>query len=592
MVPIVASSQSKSKLRAFQFDGSKLSFGSGPSIDDAEAGKENIDNLRDEGKVNVAQQAPRAQTLSQRSAGKEARECPQTPVGRLALAELLASGEDLNQQHLNLTPVERVLWDQSPRNSDPTSSAVSRKGKKRAHSSSPASSQNEASNHFTTTKTSLNLQTLQKCLKTPQADPANDLWSRYSGTNERHSPTAKISPPFAHLLNSSSPQTPASHLQTKESGGLRRSVSCTTEWPTSAAKRRKIEYSRSHEEADIGFAATEGAKTGRSASKRSRVSLLVDRLHDGLAGPRKAGSEDIVGPSSSSPLPEKGDLAHVALDTALRSSQIDGYAHASTTSRAVNNQEAMTSHHLPQPREISARLENMKGTESDSSSDFGDDDLELEMLKAVGADMEDDSSATLLENAQLPDDQSGGLGLGYGRSKEPSGATQPQPLECHDAALSPLKVNKESKDDSRRSNEAGNSNAARSQPPQTNTLAIYDEFDEDDNDVSAADFEDAVALYDLEPQAHTVERCRSGSKDQIPRKPNGICAAGDTCSTTSRNIPGDGEFEVVDLSSDDEFGGALDFEDIIAECAEATRVPQITSQPQSSVCIKYFGQST
>jgi hypothetical protein len=592
MAPTVASSQSKSKLRAFQFDGSKPSFDGGLSIDDAEAGKENVDSLRDEGKVTVTQQAPRAQTLSQRSAGKEARECPQTPVGRLALAELLASGEDLNHRHLNLTPVERVLWDQSPRNSDPTSSAISRKGKKRAHSSSPASSQNEASNHFTTAKTSLDLQTLQKCLKTPQADPANDLWSRYSVTNERQSPKAKISPPFAHLLNSSSPQTPASHLQTKDSGGLRRSVSCTTEWPTSATKRRKIELSRNHEEAGIGFAATEGANTGRSTSKRSRVSLLVDRLHDELAESGKAGSEDIVGPSSSSPLPEKGGFSRVARDAALRSSQIEGYDHTLTTSQAVNNQEATTSQHSPQPQEISAGLENVKGMESDSSSDFGDDDLELEMLKAVDADMEDDSSATLLETTQLLDDQSGGSGLGYGRSKEPLGATKSQPLDCHDATFSVLKVNSESKDGRRRSNEAANSNAARSQSPQTTTLAIYDEFDEDDNDVSAADFENAVALYDLQPQAHTVERCQSGSKDPIPRKPSGICAAGDACSTTSRSFPGNGEFEVVDLSSDDEFGGALDFEDIIAECAEATRVPQIASQPQSSVCIRYYGQST
>lgn len=589
MAPIVASSQSKSKLRAFQFDGSKPSFHGGLSIDDAEAGKENVDSFRDEGKVTVTHQAPRGQTLSQRSAGKEARECPQTPVGRLALAELIASGEDLNHQHLNLTPVERVLWDQSPRNSDPPSSAISRKGKKRAHSSSPASSQNETSNHFTAAKPSLDLQTLQKCLTTPQADPANDLWSRYSVTNERQSPKAKISPPFAHLLNSSSPQTPASHLQTKDSACLRRSVSCTTEWPTSATKRRKIEHSRNHEEAGLGFAATEGANTGRSTSKRSRVSLLVDRLHDELAGSVKAGGKDIVGPSSSSPLPEKGGFSQVARNAALRSSQIEGYDH---TSQTVKYQEVTTSQHSSQPREISAGLEDVKGMEADSSSDFGDDDLELEMLKAVDADMEDDSSATLLETAQLLDDQSGGSGRRYGRSKEPTGATNAQPLDCRDATFGISKANSESKDGRRRSNEAADLNAARSQSPQTTTLAIYDEFDEDGNDVSAADFENAVALYDLQPHDHTVERCRSGSKDPIPRKPSGICAAGDTSSATSRSFPGNGESEVVDLSSDDEFGGALDFEDIIAECAEATRAPQVASQPQSSVCIRYYGQST
>ena len=592
MAPILASSQSRSKLRAFQFNGGKRTSDVGHNLDEIEVEKENINNSNSEGKATASQLGPCAQTLSQRSVGNETRECPQTPVGRLALAELIASGDDLNRQNLNLTPTERVLWDQSPHNFLSASSAVSRKGKKRVHSSSPASSsQNEASNHFSENKTALDLQTLQKCLRTPQADPANDLWSRYSVTNERQSPTENAGPPFAHLLNPSSPQTPAYHLRTKESGGLRRSASCTTAWPTSVTKRRKLEHNRNHEEADAAFAAT-GGNTEHSTSKRSRVSLLVDRLHDELAGSRRIGKKDAVIPSSSSPLPEKGGFCHVALITAPRSSQTDVYDHTSTTTHDENDEEAQMSQQSPQRPGVSAGLENADYMDSDSSSDFGDDDLDLEMLKAVDVDVGGDSSAAPQEIGQQLGSRSGGSGFECGQSKKPLGATISRPLGSRDAELKVLTGKLESKSDSKFSTKAAvYTDSAQTQPPEAALVANYDEFDEETNDVSAADLEDAVAMYDLQPQAHTLERYQPSLRDELPSKPTGIGTTTNSCYTATGNYPGNGKFGVVDLSSDDEFGGALDFEQIIAECSEATQVPQIASQFQSSVCIKRFGQS-
>lgn len=592
MAPIIASSQSKSKLRAFQFDGDKQGSDVGHNLEESEAEKENINNLGSEGRTTAAQLGPRAQTLSQRSAGNETRECPQTPVGRLALAELIASGEDLNHQNLNLTPTERVLWDQSPHNFVSASSGVSRKGKKRVHSSSPpSSSQNEASNHFSTSKTTLDLQTLRKCLRTPQADPANDLWSRYSVTNERQSPTENIDPPFAHLLDPSSPQTPANLLRTKESGGLRRSVSCTTAWPTSVTKRRKLEHNRRHEEEDAAFPATEG-NTVHSTSKRSRVSLLVNRLHDELAGSRKAGSKDAVIPSSSSPLPEKGGFSHVALITAPRSSQTDVYDHTSTASHDEDDAEAQISQQSPQPPDVTTELENANCTDSDSFSDFGDDDLDLEMLKAVDEDVAKGSSAVSLETDQQLGSRSSGSGFGYGQSKKPLGTMTSRSLDSHDAELNALNFKPELNSNSKKITEAAvYIDSAQIQPPQVAIVANYDEFDEDTNDISAADLEDAVAMYDLQPQTHTLERCQPSPRDELPTKLTGIGTTTDSCRTTTESYPGNGEFGVVDLSSDDEFGGALDFEQIIAECSEATQVAQIASQSQSSVCIRRFGQS-
>ena len=582
MAPIVASSQSKSKLRAFQYDSPNRANGGGPCLDDKEAEKENTNSLCDEAKAMPAQLVPRAQTLSQKSAGKENRECPQTPVGRLALAELIASGEDLNQHSFNLTPVERVLWNQSPRNSNPTNSAMLRKSRKRAQSSSPSSSaQNEKSNHFSTSKTTLNLQTLQKCLKTPKADPAQDLWSRYSVTNERRSPIEEVGPPFAHLLDSSSPQMPASYLRVKESGGLRRSLSCATEWPTSIAKRRKLEHRRTHDEADVSLALTEGADTGHSKSKRSRVSLLVDRLHNELAGTAKVDSNDVGGPSSSSPLPKKGRVSQVALGIASRSSHTEQYDRASSASHNGGDGDASAWPQPPKYPNGSIRLEYAKTVEPDSSSDFGDDDLDLEMLKAVDAGIEENSPATILENASRLDHEDGW-------PQQLFVATTPQPLECYNVRSIVPETDSDPNLRSKPLSEAARSQSVKLQS-QTAIATRHDEFDEDDNDVSAADFEDAVAMYDLQPQAHTLERYQPSLSNANADQPKGIGSVTGSCYIAAKARSDNVEAKVVELSSDDEFGGAMDFEQIIAECVEASQEPQVA--PQSSVCTNYFGQS-
>ena len=586
MAPILPSSESKSKLRVFQYDHASRADDEEPKAEDIEAEKENTSNLCNASKSTAAQILPRTQTMSRKSAVKENRECPQTPVGRLALAELIASGEDLNQQRFDLTPVERVLWNQSPRGSNPTASTISHKGRKRANSSSPSSSaHNETSNHFSTVKPSLDLQSLDKCLKTPKADPANDLWSRYSITNERKSPTERSGQPFAHLLDSSSPQTPAAYLRVKESGGLRRSISCTTEWPTSITKRRKLDHSRAHEEAEMAFTSEKSTHSEHTKSKRSRVSLLVDRLHDELAASRRASCNDVGGPSSSSPLPEKGRISRIALSNTLRSSQTDENDRSSITSEVRDCEVVSTTPQLVQHLKANAGLEHQKCMESDSSSDFGDDDLDIEMLRAVDASVEEDSSTAMLEATQLLDLPSGSR-LTDGRPQESPIVTTPRPPECHGARSNIANIDSILKVSGKSSSEA-----AQVKSPQATTASRYDEFDEDDNDVSAAELEDAVAMYDLQPQTITLEGYQPSLSDGLPNGHNRVSAAANIGSGAYEFVPGDVEAAVIDLSSDDEFGGALDFEQIIAECTEVKQLPQVASQPHSSVCIKYFGQS-
>ncbi|KAL8685717.1 MAG: hypothetical protein Q9224_005705, partial [Gallowayella concinna] len=244
MPPIPVSSASKSKLKVYQFEG--LQDESEPQDPASakthfkpQAEKENQGPMEIQAAMTSSQLLPPLPPTSQH------KECPQTPVGRVPLAELIAGVDDNMNQNLNLTPVERVLWQHVPGSSQYASSqdaSVSQTGKKRARSSSPTSSaQHETSSHFQKKKQSFDLQTLEKTLKTPQADPATDLWTRYSLKTGNTSPT-RNDPALAALLKSSSPQTPGSHLKQKELGGLRRSISCANEWPTSAAKRRRLNH--------------------------------------------------------------------------------------------------------------------------------------------------------------------------------------------------------------------------------------------------------------------------------------------------------------------------------------------------------------
>ena len=253
--------------------------------------KETVEIDNDQENGNAHQTGSRHQSLSQKSLNNDLRECPQTPVGRIPLAELIAGSEDIQDQKLNLTPIERVVWNhsqQSVERNGENGMYASRRGRKRAYSSSPAPSyQNGVSGHFPPDKPSFDLGNLQNSLKTPQADPASDLWSRYSlNTLDKLSPSETTKPVFADFLNSSSPQTPAQPVQSRVKDSLQRSYSCNLEWPTSVAKRRKLQYSSSNQEMSASLADSMPKHDEKGRSKMARVSLLVEEIQDRLARPK------------------------------------------------------------------------------------------------------------------------------------------------------------------------------------------------------------------------------------------------------------------------------------------------------------------
>lgn len=566
MAPTDASSQSKSKLRAFKYV-ERDDYTGDTAREAAVTEKENEDPELD---VTTLKMDPPPQPLSQRSTTKDIRDCPQTPVGRLPLTQLLASGDNTSRQHLNLTPIERVLWNNSPVSPEPANSR--QRGRKRAHSSSPASSsQNDASRHFKNTKPQADLQALQKALKTPKADPADDLWSRYSlntGAAERWSPTAAAGLAFTQLIHSSSPQTPASHLQSKEGNGLRRALSCI-EWPTSAAKRRKLQLSGTYKDSNSGLARIEGGPDVNEKSKISRVSFLIEKIHNGLTNPPHTDEYSSSEPTRSSPVARKVNESPQRL---CLSSQ-EGQTAIDDVITVLSQSAVVSKDRTPLPMVLSAE-EIADLEKADGSSDFGDDDLDLEMLETVDATFK--TFPPTEQKDRSPERDSSQLGAGRV-------ITTVDPKEPIRDPHQPASAQGTSGDTARLSQisfptEISSSPAQAAHPK-------HDEFDEEEDEVSAADLEDVFAQYDTQPRQHVA-----GDQNHHAKQADAIY------SDSAIDVPRESIFgpkpvtHIEVLSDDEDFGDDSDFEQIAAECAEATQNHQV-SQPQSSVRTMKFGSS-
>ena len=230
------------------------------------------------------------------------RSCPQTPANRIPLADLVGNTEDAyDHPTSDITPDDHVYWQTGPRSSDPSSSVQShRKSKKRSHSSSPAPSQLEKSSHFPAAELngSFNLQNLQNFLKTPQMDPALDLWNRYADSGGAKGEEERSLNAFANLI-SSSPQTPGT---TSSKIGLRKAISCGIEWPMSRTKRVKVDDGPSLRKAEEALAQSKQDIMSAHTSTTSKVNLLMEKIQEGLTRVPRTGLRQ---PSSSSPLPER-----------------------------------------------------------------------------------------------------------------------------------------------------------------------------------------------------------------------------------------------------------------------------------------------
>lgn len=267
----------------------------------------------------------------------------------MPLADLIGNFDDASRRPAPVeeSPEEHIGW--IP-NSSNTLLTPGRK-RKRARSSSPLSSSQRA-----TEASRFEFAPGSAEKKTPEADPAADLWQRYA-TGKEAEDGLKL-PDFSHLMFQASPRLMETPV--RKGDGLRRWASTGADWPSSKVKRRRTTAKPS-----VAVWQEEECETGG----KSKVAAMVEKIQESLAsqklGKPKAKPEvRAEGPSSSSPLPEIGAL--------------EGLMAVPTASPLQARQEKQAQHvEQTHKKDTMARKENMPALSQDKqdagSEDFGSD---------------------------------------------------------------------------------------------------------------------------------------------------------------------------------------------------------------------------
>ncbi|KAI1848956.1 hypothetical protein JX266_005384 [Neoarthrinium moseri] len=161
-----------------------------------------------------------------------------TPVAKLAWQDLIGM-RDAEEEEEDTSPSERILWETKREDGQTISPSMMTRKRKRARSSSPVSS---PLSHSKPTTPAVNLKKLAQAAKSSHADPALELWDRFTLSGSTSvTPRGGANPALAQIMVSSSPQ-PSRVLPggtkapgTPSGSGLRRAISCGANWP----KRRR-----------------------------------------------------------------------------------------------------------------------------------------------------------------------------------------------------------------------------------------------------------------------------------------------------------------------------------------------------------------
>lgn len=220
---------------------------------------------------------------------------PCTPGTRLPLEDLIGNLDEQAKraEPTDYSPEEHVGW--IP-NSSSTLLTPNRK-RKRARSSSPScpnmSSQRQENSALRGGPGA------DPTKRTPDADPATDLWQRYA-IGKENIDSLRL-PCLDQLVFHASPRPAETPVK---STGLRRSASTGNDWPSSKNKRQKISTKMS-------IALWQDQSETDPACK-SKVAAMVEKIQESLTTQKLAAVDRPSPrgdcPSSSSPLPETHDF--------------------------------------------------------------------------------------------------------------------------------------------------------------------------------------------------------------------------------------------------------------------------------------------
>jgi DNA replication ATP-dependent helicase Dna2 len=501
--------QTRTKLKAFQF------IEGAPSVETAkerEAEKENLPAAL--GKATKSMGTPKASRVM-KDAGTTNKtpklpttiDCPppSTPATtRLPLADLVGNIDDSSRQAPQPvpSPEEQLIW----RGSQAVNTPLPRKNKKRARSSSPAAPSQEEHRHDPT----------RNDVTTPQADPALELWSRY--TNCRDTPTANKSVAFAHLINESSPRSAAA-AAAGSVNGLRRWASCGDQFPASNRKRRRthgVFQAETENTEDVFACAPSSDGMMRGQPVKPNIANMVQRMRECVTRSQPRINSQL--PSSSSPLPGGDDrqdsLAGSPLQRRIREQDADT-SETLQDEQLLETEAGMDDDLVQDEEHVDAEpIHNTLPPASQGSSDeFGDDDFDADMVEAL------DPTPQAVE---IPAPTTSYVTIPTEPVYRPPG-----PREL--AAAPPV--------------QAGGDD---------------DDFGLDDEDDFAADLEHVASLYDT----RAVE---SPLADTAP-------LAGTAGIATAQNVASAPVISLLD-DDEDEFGGDIDADEFAAAEVAATQAP-------------------
>jgi hypothetical protein len=291
------------------------------------------------------------------SAGKKP---AMTPVNKLAWQDLIGMTESKDEEE-ETSPNERLLWD-SRHDPHRVSPLITRKkGRKRARSSSPISSPSTSSKPTTP---AVNVKKLSEALKSPHADPALELWDRFSFSgSSAATPLGATNPALAQMMVSSSPRPvkmAAAGKALPSESGLRRAISCGANWP----KRRRFE--------PTGHVDAIQEESPGDTTKTSMVNTLLRTMNGEINNRTKAvETQDYALKSPSS----------------KRLKRMLGPARSPV--RQVSPPRPIRPHCLEGPKDaVSVRPDETRDEiATDMLSDYGDDDFDEDTLMELDASL-------------------------------------------------------------------------------------------------------------------------------------------------------------------------------------------------------------
>ena len=554
--PLAASTASRNKLKAFEFNGNT---GLGHSeTNDTE--KENVivrkpphkDTLQAASQKSSSKHSYSSATATRKKEHGEALGYPQTPVGRVPLQELINNDGTLLEAIPNISPIEQVVWNGSPESSNRIDSDITpalRRGRRKRQPSDASSSQPQASNNFVTKRGRQPVEgNVQSLLRTPQADPVKELWNRYSVDGPERTPITSAA--VARFLNSSSPRCNDSER------GLQRSLTCGSGWPISATKRRKIDKTLT--QVNLNYSQDFKDVLKRKDEAARCRDTLIQKINQAFAiPPARSRDETII---SSSPTVSNEDPNHHLQDSPLDRMNT-GLCEPSSPIRIngpplddglVQSFSQTDVSALQQESAKNPDCEN-EGTK-DSSFDYGGDEMVHDLLEDVTSEVNIPMAEEPLirESAQLePLNQAMDSRRVHHQPPQDTGQADKLSKPQHQDGI----------------NNAQGNEVACLLPKQGTKHNKFLQIDEDeyefgdDGDFLDAELEAVVASYDVQ----------SPPKDGPPDTGYGAIRERDETSYQTPKLAQDNSFQVSeevterithDISSDDEFGADSDFEEL------------------------------